>query len=154
MKQCALIRRESIWNTSCNLKYKTIHKSDPNAGAKWREEGSRESKLACHGAHTPNNATGGRKWGYLPYTVYETPLMRGSDPYHKSQTKTNEAEDWRVEEKLNLFLVGRRTFRPGSPGTGVAEGNTHGAQGSAALLLGEQEPVWESLPCWSCGFSV
>lgn len=29
----------------------------------------------------------------MPYTVYETPLMRGSDPYHKSQTKTNEAED-------------------------------------------------------------
>lgn len=154
MKQRALSKRKSIWNTSCNLKYKNIHRSDPNAGAQWREEGSRESELALHVLHMPNNTIGGRKWGNLPYTEYETPLMRRSDSYHKSQTKTTEAEDWSAEEKLNLFLVGRWTFGPGSPGSDIAKGNTHEAQGSAALQAGEQEPVWESLLCWSCGFCV
>lgn len=61
--------------------------------------------------------------------------MRRSDPYHKPQTKTKEAEVWSAEGKLNLF-------GPSSPGPETAEGNTHGAQGSAALLPGEQESVW------------
>lgn len=91
-----------------------------------------------------------QKMRQFPYTEYYTPLMRRSDPYRKCQTKTNEGEDWCVEEKLNLLLAGRWTFVPSSPGTAIAEGSNHGAQGSAAAAgTSVGEPVLLEPAVWS-----